>query len=68
MKWKIHWSTEADEELADIWLNAPERDVISLASAQIERELAAKPANPAAQQPELFVVYPWLSILWCIRD
>jgi hypothetical protein len=52
VKWKIFWSNEADEELANIWLRTSEKDLVSRASAQIERELAADPTKAGESRSE----------------
>jgi hypothetical protein len=39
MKWTVVWVDNSEEELADIWLHAEDRQAITLASHRIEREL-----------------------------
>jgi len=39
MKWTVTWTSEAEEELTNIWLKAANRREISRASDRIEKEL-----------------------------
>lgn len=43
MKFTVVWRRTAVNELAELWLRAPDREAFSLAVAQIERLLANDP-------------------------
>ncbi|QDU26497.1 hypothetical protein ETAA8_15750 [Anatilimnocola aggregata] len=52
MKWQVHWSTRAESELAAIWLNAAEREAITVASAKIEKQLQINAAEAGESRME----------------
>jgi len=45
MDWTVVWVPDAEQELADLWLNATDRDRITLAAAEIERRLRHDPES-----------------------
>ncbi len=51
MKYTVVWTVEAEEELADIWVDAVDRDVIAQAAESLDRELAQNPAAVGESRP-----------------
>jgi hypothetical protein len=45
MKWTLLWVADTEDRLADIWLQAEDRQAITLATDRIERELRHNPEH-----------------------
>jgi plasmid stabilization system protein ParE len=45
MSYSVTWQPAAENQLADLWLNAPDRDAITAAADRIDRLLSRDPAN-----------------------
>lgn len=45
MNYTVFWTPSAEEELADIWLNAADRAAITQASHRIDQRLRRDPGN-----------------------
>jgi hypothetical protein len=43
MNYIVHWTVVALDELADVWMAAADRNAVTAASDQLEREVAADP-------------------------
>lgn len=43
MSYQVIWPRETFEELADAWLNAPDRDAVTSASHRLDQALASNP-------------------------
>ena len=43
MNYSITWTSFAESELAIVWLDAPDRNAVTVAAAQVERLLAQTP-------------------------
>jgi mRNA-degrading endonuclease RelE of RelBE toxin-antitoxin system len=43
--WTVEWLSEAEDDLADIWLNAPDRKAVNAAQNEIDRLLSQDPVN-----------------------
>jgi hypothetical protein len=65
-RFTVVWSTPALNELAQLWIEAGDRDAVNTAAASIDRELAANPENKgeavheglrALEALPLFVLY-----------
>jgi plasmid stabilization system protein ParE len=57
MKHSVTWSPDALTALADIWVQAADRQAVSDAEARIDRLLAADPLGQGALQSEgLYVI------------
>jgi hypothetical protein len=48
MKYTVHWTPSAEQELADIWMNAADRAAVTSASHTIDRLLAWNPDKRGA--------------------
>ena len=69
-RFTVVWKREADDELADIWLEATVRNAVNVAAAAIDHELADDPAAKGeAVKNGLFklVIRP-LAVLFSISD
>ncbi len=51
MNYTVLWSEIAEEELADIWLNASDPEVITQASHLIDRQLRRDPDQVGESRP-----------------
>jgi hypothetical protein len=45
MKWQVRWLPSAEQELADAWLEAPDRTAVSNAALAIDQALVLDPEN-----------------------
>jgi hypothetical protein len=45
MKWTVVWIPNAESELAQLWLDAPDRTELSHAAEKIDAELASNPLD-----------------------
>ena len=45
MRYQVHWASDAEEELASIWIRAEDRDLITRTAASIDRILGGNPEN-----------------------
>ena len=45
MKYTVVWTPDAREQLAEIWLEASDRDAVTLAATKIEQSLKHDPLN-----------------------
>jgi hypothetical protein len=45
MNWDVIWVPAAEQELADAWLNAPDRDAVTRAAHLIDVQLETGPNN-----------------------
>jgi hypothetical protein len=71
MSHQVHWVSEAEEELAAIWLGAGDRNAVTRAAHEIERTLQVNPQEAGESRAEerrillepplgvTFVVSPW---------
>lgn len=44
MNWTVVWLPNAEDELAELWLAAPDRELVTLAVEQIDKQLGRDPA------------------------
>ena len=51
MSFDVIWIPEAESQLADIWLNAPDRDMVRSSAFEIDRLLAADPISSGESRP-----------------
>ena len=45
MKYEVVWTTSAESDLANVWLDAVDRSAVSLAADEIDQELASTPLS-----------------------
>jgi hypothetical protein len=45
MKYTVVWAAEAEEDLARLWLDSTDRDVITRTAFEIEAELSSDPSE-----------------------
>jgi hypothetical protein len=45
VSYSVTWLPDAENELATIWMGAPDRDAVTTASAELDRRLADDPLN-----------------------
>lgn len=45
MSYRVTWQRAAKNDLADIWLNAPDQNAVTMASAEIDRLLKDDPLH-----------------------
>jgi hypothetical protein len=65
MNYIVYWTVVALDELADVWMTAADRNAVTAASDQLEREVAADPTGrglPRAGDSGYVAVEPPLSI------
>ena len=69
-RYAVRWLEDAENELADIWLNAPDRRAITTAQAAVDRLLAASPMSQGIELAEglrRLTVAP-LTVFYSIRQ
>jgi plasmid stabilization system protein ParE len=52
MKYKVDWLPAAEQELADVWLQAADRDAVSQAAHAIDQVLELDPHHAGESRPE----------------
>jgi mRNA-degrading endonuclease RelE of RelBE toxin-antitoxin system len=52
MKYTVLWSTGAENQLAEIWLTAADRQAVTQAQAEIDHELSRNPLQKATHVAE----------------
>lgn len=45
MNWSVTWLPTAEQTLTNLWVNAPDRQAVTDAADQIDRDLARDPLN-----------------------
>ncbi len=45
MSYTVEWTDDAEQDLADIWINAPDQKAISSAADELDRQLARDPLS-----------------------
>lgn len=69
-RYTVVWVQSAQEELAELWLNAPDRNAVTLATSAIDRELGENARSKGSELSEglrsLFV--PPLKALFTMRE
>ena len=50
--WTVRWTDDAIEQLADLWVDTPNRALVTIASDHIEQILAQDPRNPGKEASE----------------
>jgi hypothetical protein len=50
--WSVNSSSEAEEELADIWLHAVDRNAVAAAQFDMEQRLSRNPVTEGAEVAE----------------
>ena len=66
MPFQVEWHDDALEELAAIWLRAPDPEQVTIACAQIDHDLSANPltiGGPAGSMLRSHVIVP-LAVLY----
>lgn len=69
MIFTVTWSPHAQEQLADLWGVAHDRDNVTEACAAIDAQLRIDPVGPAQRQPDgnyVFTVQP-LTVYYVVR-
>jgi len=52
MNWRVGWVKTAEDELADIWLRAPDRDAITAAASVIDQRLERDPYDKSESRED----------------
>jgi len=52
MNFQVHWVSEAEDELAAIWLNAGDRNAVTEAAHRIDRTLQTHPEEAGESRSE----------------
>jgi hypothetical protein len=52
MSWTVNWLPDAEQELADSWLNAPDRDAVTHAAQTIDELLQRDPLKAGEFRPD----------------
>jgi ParE toxin of type II toxin-antitoxin system, parDE len=70
MIFTVIWQPETENDLADLWLNAPDRDAVTRAANQIDAQLKADPyANSESRFGNTRVMFvPPLGVAYDIYD
>lgn len=58
MRYTVTWTEDAQSELADVWLQSPDREAVAQASHQIDHELREDPETkgmPISEERLLYV-------------
>jgi plasmid stabilization system protein ParE len=70
MKYDVIWLPDAEQELAEVWLNAPNRNLVSQAAFGIDLSIEADPNNVGESRPNerrIFFVPP-LGIIYRVLE
>jgi hypothetical protein len=70
MSFEVVWIAEAEGQLADIWLNAFDRDIVRIAALEIDRVLTIDPINSGESRSagqRILHVYP-LGVRYMLLD
>ncbi len=51
MTWRVNWLPDAENELADTWLNAPDRDAVTRAAYALDKVLETNPEEAGESRP-----------------
>jgi hypothetical protein len=52
MKWRVNWLPDTEQELADLWLGAPDRNAVTHAAHVLDELLEADPEGSGESRPE----------------
>jgi len=67
VNWEVHWSTRAESELAQIWLDSVDRVGITVASAQIEKVLQVNALEAGESRFDSVRVFCYLPlVVWFV--
>jgi hypothetical protein len=71
MKFHVNWLPDAEQELADIWLQAPDRPAVTQASHLIDRRLQKHPDLEGESRPDgqrILIVPPLAAVFQVFAD
>jgi hypothetical protein len=71
MRFHVNWLPNAEQELAEIWLNAPDRSAVTWASDQIDRRLQKDPDSEGESRSDgqrLLIVLPLAAVFQVFGD
>jgi hypothetical protein len=70
MKWTVTYRPSADEQLAELWLNATDRQAISSASNAIARQLASDPliAGESREDNLRILIEPPIAVIYDVSE
>jgi plasmid stabilization system protein ParE len=70
MRCTVVWLEDAQSDLAHIWLSEVDRNLVNLAAAAIDQELAIDPSTKGVEVSEGLRAYfaPPLRILYLVRE
>jgi hypothetical protein len=62
----VVWPPDSEQELAERWLNSPDRDRVTLAAARIERQLRLNPkeVGESRSQGRRILIAPPLAVTY----
>jgi len=68
-RYTVVWVQSSQSELADLWLNAPDRNAVTAATHAIDRELAVDPSSRGVELSEGLRAFfaPPLRVLFAVR-
>ena len=69
MSYSVTWRPAAEQELADLWLSASDRDAVTRAAHIIDRRLEADPENEGESRPNgrrILIVSP-LAVIFRVQ-
>jgi hypothetical protein len=70
MNWEVFWQAMAEQRLADLWLNSPNRQEITEAADEIDRLLRRDPLNQGESRdpPQRILFVASLCVLYRVDE
>jgi plasmid stabilization system protein ParE len=71
MRWTVVWLPDAESELAELWLASANRESITLAASQIDKQLRHNPeagGESRASGRRIFIVRPLAVVYRVLHD
>jgi hypothetical protein len=70
MKWTVTYRPSADDQLAELWLNATDRQAIASASNAIARQLASDPlmAGESREDSLRILIEPPIAVIYDVSE
>ena len=70
MKWTVTYRPSADDQLAELWLNATDRQAVARSSNAIARQLAADPliAGESREGNLRILIEPPLAVIYDVSE
>ena len=70
MNWTVLWKADAESDLADLWVNAPDKTALTLAANRIDLQLRKDPLHTGESRTDSDRVHfdPPLGVLFTVDE